>query len=476
MTLFRGSMYTLTAQVLGAASTALLGVYVARELGASGFGSYALALAVTMLVAPLADCGVSLAVSRALASEASSDRNGIYITGLAVKVVSAVLFGAAMYAIAPLASRVYGGEAALPVFRAAAVAVVGQTLLTFFWSTLIAERRGLLNLGIVGIRVSLEVVLTVGLLSRGHGAAAATIARGLAHCAAAAVAALVVARVSRSSRPTRDYLRLIRRAALPLAVVEISYAALYQVDVLMVGVFLTPAAVGIYQAPLRVMTPVTYVGIALASGLAPAVAQERDEVRRRTQVARVFAMVAFGEAVVAALIFARAGDLVAILGSDYHQSVSVLRLLTPYFFVAALAPVVSMLVTYVGDVRHRAAVGVSCLAINVVLDCVFIPLAGVKGAAIAADIAAVLYVAAHCWLVSQALGFRIGRLLSVVGRAAVAAPFLAALLLAGTRPRFISSLSVRFSFALAALGLTLFLLAVVVPREVKRLAIVGSRR
>ncbi len=478
MSIIRASAYTLTAQLLGAASTAVLGIFVARHLGAAGFGEYALALAFTMLLAPVADLGVSLAAARALATTSDrAARSRIYANSAILKLGTAVLFGVVVYALAGLIASGYGNRGLTPVFHAAAFALVGQSLLTFFWSTLIAERRGLLNLGIVAVRVAVEMSLTIIVLLSGHGAAAATLARGIAHVTAAAIGFGVVFGASRSRvRPSIGEGLQMARSALGLAMVEISYGALFQIDVLMIGVFMTPAAVGLYQAPLRILTPVTYLGIALASGLAPVVAREPDKSRQRRQVAGVLCAIAFAEAGIAAVIFARADDVMMLFGRDFGASVHVLRLLSPYIFVAGLGPVASLLVTYLGSVRLRMVIATSALALNLALDIGLIPRFGLTGAAIAADIAAVYYVGSHCWLVARTLELRPSLLVGLVGRAASIASVIAVILFFGRRGVFADSPAWAIGGGLLGLAVLLYAFWVIAPRQVDKLAFSGGRQ
>jgi O-antigen/teichoic acid export membrane protein len=469
----RGSLYTLGAQVLGAASTAGLGVFIARSLGAGGFGAYSLVLAFTMLVAPVADAGISLAAARALATAADRDvRPRVYANAFALKASTGAISCAAVYLLAGPIADAYGHPGLTPLFRAAAVALVGQGLLTFFWSTLIAAGRGLLNLVVVAVRVVAEVALTVAVIAEGHGAAAAVLARGLAHCGAAAVAcAVVFARARDRVAPSLRGALGLGRTASGLAVVEIGYGALYQVDVVMIGLFMTPLAVGLYQAPLRVLTPVTYLGIAAASGLAPVVARERSDVERRRHVVRALVVLVLAEAVGAAILFVCADWIVGVFGRDFAASARVLRALTPYAFVAALAPLASLLVTYLGSVRGRVVVGVTALAADVVLDVLLIPRYGLMGAAAAADVAAVYYVGAHAWLVSRTLALRPLLLARIVGQAAVAGSALGALL--AIARGLVTGSSALALAALVFVGAVALAARVVVPRRLDRIALAG---
>ena len=478
MSVLRASTHTLVAQLAGAASTALIGIFLARQLGAAGLGAYALALALTMLAAPVADVGVSLAAGRALARTADPvSRGQIYSAAASIKLLMSFISGAVMFVVASPVASLYGSRSLDGTFRAASVALVGQGLLTFLWSTLIAEGRGRLNLAIVLVRVVAEASITVAVVLAGHGAAAAILARGIAHVLAASAGFCVLLSDPRNRviPAVKPILRLAR-SSLSLAAVEISYGALFQIDLLMIGVFMTPAAVGIYQAPLRVLTPLTYVGVALASGLAPAVAREHADRIRRRLVARAFTALAFAEAGIAAATFGGAGALTHLFGPGFASSAHVLRLLAPYAFIGGFGPVASLLVTYLGRSRQRLFVAVTALALNLILDVALIPTAGLTGAATAADIAAFYYVGSHCWLVARTLDLRATRIAILIAQTASIALALGAMLyvcgagLLGRSP----AVSVGGAFAAGLLLVSAF--RFMSPRHMELLTLSGASR
>ena len=139
--IIRGSGLTLAAQVLGAGATAAVGIVLARALGSAGFGEYALALAATTVMAPIADAGISLAVARVVAANPGGDEAAAAVAnGLVAKLLTTAVAAAALWlAAGPLADAFGRGELTA-VFRAGSLALVGQSLLTFVWSTLIADR------------------------------------------------------------------------------------------------------------------------------------------------------------------------------------------------------------------------------------------------------------------------------------------------------------------------------------------------
>src|SRR5436305_8324751 len=63
----RNAVYSLLSQIVGAAFTAGLTLFLARRLGTHGFGVYSLALGIGSLVLFPMDCGISTSMARFVA-------------------------------------------------------------------------------------------------------------------------------------------------------------------------------------------------------------------------------------------------------------------------------------------------------------------------------------------------------------------------------------------------------------------------
>src|SRR4051794_26764132 len=88
---------TFLAQLAGAASTAAIGLYVARRLGIELFGVYGVAVAMVMLLAPIVDLGVSLSASRQVARSSPTVRAQLILDGVLLKAGTTLVAAAALY-------------------------------------------------------------------------------------------------------------------------------------------------------------------------------------------------------------------------------------------------------------------------------------------------------------------------------------------------------------------------------------------
>ena len=170
-------------------------------------------------------------------------------------------------------------------------------------------------------------------------------------------------------------------------------------------------------------------------------------------------------AAVVAVILVWAGPIVQLLfGSAYAESADVLRALSPYVFLAGLAPLLAFSANYMGAARGRLPIALAALAVNVVADLLLIPAVGVVGAAVGLSLAFAVYVPAHLLLCRRELGFSLRPLLLTLGRAVVAAGAASlALLAAGT-----SELSAAEWIAGSLGALVVFVGVLVATRELSR--------
>jgi len=139
-----------------------------------------------------------------------------------------------------------------------------------------------------------------------------------------------------------------------IAVVDVIWAILSQVDVLIMGVFLSPAAVASFQAPSRLLSLATYPGLALSNALGPRLASERSTSQTLVTTARRLVVIQAFAATIC-LLYARQIVHIALGASYVHTAApSVVRVLAPFVMLSGLAPLLSNAIDYVGGARRRA--------------------------------------------------------------------------------------------------------------------------
>jgi O-antigen/teichoic acid export membrane protein len=434
----RSAAFALGVQLTTAAFTAVLQLYLVRALGPAAYGVFALALATASLVIVPADLGISASTARFLA-ERRGERSAVtevIAAGFRLKLITAVVIGVVLFATSGPIASAYNSDALIWPLRAAAVALFAQTIFMFFQRTFIAQARIAPNLRTQIVESSVETTASIALVALGAGATGATFGRAAGYLVGTAMALFLTVRLLgpaavRLSRRSSGGSRHIIRYAGPLAIVDGAYTIFSQIDAVLIGLLLTPAAVGLFQAPMRFITFVGYPSLSVANAVAPRLARRGDAARDpRPLAASIRYMILLHAALVAPLLVWPGPIVHVLLGSGYDGSIAVLRALTPYVFLTGIATITSLAVNYVGVAGRRVPIVLATFLLNVVIDLALIPNIGVVGGAIGTDVAYTFYVLAHFWICRSTLELPLRPIATTLVRAAVAAAAMAGVLLA----------------------------------------------
>lgn len=435
----RNTMLQFASQLATAIFTSGLTLYLVRSLGASGYGLYALALSIGSLGLLLAGLGLPAAIGRFLADHRHDvgQARTIFALGLRLQTSVALLASVVLAVLSEPLADAYGKPQLTWPLRWMACAVTFQALYTLLTSSAASVRRVSTSLRMVIIESATETGVAIGLVLAGAGAAGALLGRAVGYAVAVAAGLFLTMRLfgrrrEKQALPRRLSLRSIMGYAGALFVVDLTWSAIAQVDVLLIGVMLTSADVGSFSAVLRIMTLLGYLGMAVSGGVAPRVSLGggQPDTRAFNHAIR-YLLIAQGLVIAPMLIWAK--PIVGLLlGSGYESSVDVMRVLTVQAFVSAPASLISVSVSYLGEGRRRVLIMLATLAFGLASTYVLLNVAGLVGAAIADDLVTVLYVSAHLWLCSRLIAVDIRRLAwSTVRTLAAAAAMTVPLVAAG---------------------------------------------
>src|SRR5881227_4096673 len=167
--------FQFAAQMVGAAATAALTLYLVRALGPTEFGALGIALGLGTLILLPGDFGVSASAARFIAEHRGEWPviGGLLRDAMRVKLVLTGLLAVAMFAFAEPIADAYGTGALTWALRGMAIAILAQSFFMLFTGTFVALRRNSLNLRIVTTESLVEVVSATALVLLGAGAAGA---------------------------------------------------------------------------------------------------------------------------------------------------------------------------------------------------------------------------------------------------------------------------------------------------------------
>jgi O-antigen/teichoic acid export membrane protein len=468
----RNAVHALGYQLITAAFTAALTVYLVRALAPHQYGLFALALAIAGLWEIPSDLGISSSAARFVAASLGDGGRVAEITSAALRLKLAVSGAVTLGLVAaagPIAAA-YGQPGLVWPLRGVAVALLGTSIMQFCLSAFIAQRRVSVNSRVVAAESAVETAASIALVLAGAGAAGAAFGRATGYLLGAAAGVIALRRalgrdaVRVRRRPPAEVRRGILGYAWAVAVVDVSWTAFTQVDALLIGGLLTTAAVGLFQAPMRLLAFLSYPSAAVAVAVAPRLAGAAPGGERLTRACRLVVLV---QAVLIAPLVVWPQPIVSVvLGSDYQGSVAVLRAIAPYAFLLGLAPLVSTSLDYLGEARRRIPIVVGSLLVNLAIDVVLIPRIGVVGGAIGSDVAFAVYVPAHLAVCARLLDADLLPLGVTFLRAGLAAAAMAGVLaLVGTSGLAPVQIVVGAVAAIAAYVATLVLLDEVTVHE-----------
>jgi O-antigen/teichoic acid export membrane protein len=249
----------------------------------------------------------------------------------------------------------------------------------------------------------------------------------------------------------------IARYAGALFIIDSAFALFSQIDALIIGAMLSARSAGLFGAPVRLLAFIEYPGLSVAAGVAPRLARSEEESPDVDAFQAGIRFLILLQLLFAAPMLVWAQPLVdLLLGSDYDESVSVMRALAPYALLGGLAPLITLGVNYLGEARRRIPLAIGAVALNAAIDVALIPQIGIVAGAIGTDVAALLYVGGHLWICRRIVALDLGTLAATLARGMLAFGGMCGVLLAfGTADLAITTLVLGGAAASLAYGLLL---------------------
>jgi O-antigen/teichoic acid export membrane protein len=420
----RNTFYSLAGQVMGAAFSAVLTLFLIRALGPTDFGVLALAVSIGTLVLLVSDFGISTSAARFIAEDPRNRNHAAAVlrTAFGLKVLASAISTLILVLLAPtIADALDTPDLALPI-RLVAIATAVQGFGTLFLSLFTALGRISLGLRYTLVESSVEASTSICLVLLGAGAAGAVAGRAIGFATAGILVAAVTVRLIgwpaiRASRGKGFPARRIVGYGVALVVIDGAFVIFDRADVLIIGAILGSTSAGIFDAATKLLALLKYPALAIAAGFTPRLAgSERapEDVGRflgALRAANLFYLF------LAAPILVWADPIVhLLLGSDYAGSVDVLRASTPTVVLSGLSPILAAAANYLGEARRRVPLALGALGLNVAIDLVLVPRIGIVAGAIGTAAAFVVYTGGHVRICQRALEQSFAPLLPTVAR------------------------------------------------------------
>jgi len=410
-----------SSQLISLAATGLLTVILARLLSPGDYGLFYLALAIFAFLSLFSNLGIPRSAATYVAEYSVADpgqvphivRRSWYYLCVACGLTALVLVLGHEY----LATALESPDLA-PLLVLGALFVIGTTVLGFLRGVLQGFERihqcAVLSIVSAGIKL----VCATALVLMGFGVIGALVGYIVAYAITAILGAVMLYRVVSSFDPAPTvedglYNRLLRYNV-PIAFTKGSDVLDKQVDTILVGLFLTPVAVGYYAVSKQVVQFVQAPAAALGFTVSPAFGKQKAgnalEDAARTYESAVVYLLLFYVPAAAGIVLVAEPFITYTFGSDYLGAVPLLQILSIFIVLQALNQVTSNGLDFLGRARIRAvAKGVTAVA-NAALNVALIPTLGVEGAAIATVLTYSLYAGINVVVIAAEFPLRIGYL------------------------------------------------------------------
>ena len=317
---------------------------------------FALALSVASLVFLPADFGISQSTARFVAEHRGEEAAiaEVLADGLKLKVISSGSLCALLFALAGPISNAYDTPQMVWPLRGVALAVFGQSLVGFYRTAFEALGRVSLTLRLIAAESAVEAGASIALVLAGAGVTGAAFGRAIGYAFGTMFAFVLIVRyvdrraVSLRGNPS-GRLREIARYAGALLIIDAVFAVITQIDILLIGAILGTTAVGMFQAPAKLITFLHYPGLALSAGVSPRLSRGGAGPNVGAFQAGIRYLMILQAAMVVPVVVWAGPIADTVLGGGFEESADVMRALAPLIYLFGLAPLVSVGVNYLGE-------------------------------------------------------------------------------------------------------------------------------
>ena len=394
-------------------------VILARLLGQSEYGIFALVWVWILMLGHLSPLGVTQIVCRFVPHYFARDEHDLLrgflfsssILVLVFAAIAAVLGGMVLWFARPWLDNIYllPFVVALLVFPLIALQDYVENLARAFnWQMLAIAppyvvRHGLIGFGMIAVGIS-------GLPATAWMAVCVTFAATLISLT---VQAFLVSRKIRKLVPSGGRQKLASvwfKTAVPFVLVDGAAILFSNADILILALFVDPSAIAVYFAASRILQLVAFVPYAATAATAQrfsALNALNDQAGLRNLASNTTRFTFIVAVAAAGFIYLIAPFLLNLFGPGFDEAMPVLLVLMIGLIVQAYAGPGEDLLTMLGHERVSAVSSALSLVLNIILNLILIPVYGVLGAAIATAVSIALRSFLLAWLVRKRLNMNI---------------------------------------------------------------------
>ncbi len=392
-------------------SGALLAILLARILEPDSYGLLFFSLSILGTLNLFSKLGISKSGGRYISEFKETNPAkvpGIISLTFVYITITSLIVGVALFVARELLSGVLNEPELVPFLTVGILYIVFTTYTTFVRRILQSLEAIKPAAGVHALESGTRFLFAVGLVLLGFNALGALVGYILSSLVASVAGCYYIyTRYVQTSDgwswPADGLPRRIAEYSLPLTATRSADVLDKRIDTILVGFFLTPAAVSFYvigkQVAGFVKTPASALGFTVSPTYSSLQAQgETTTATTVVEESITYVLLLYIPAAVGLILVA--GPLVRIVfGSEYVGAIPVVQLLAVYAVLNAVVALLSNGLDFLGRAKQRAIVKFITAVLNVVLNIILIPTVGVVGAAAATVITYSMYTVANLYII-----------------------------------------------------------------------------
>lgn len=383
-TILKNTFWLFVGEAMGRLIKLGLIVYVARELGANGWGIFAYAISIGSLLMIFSDIGIGTIITRD-AIQKKEDHKTFISTALLLKGIILIISIVLVIFISPYISNIKEARILFPVigliFLFDSIRDIGFAINRILEKM---EREMIIKV------IMNLIILVLGVILVKMNPLPISVA--IAYATGSGISVLLIIMVIKNSiwefitKTNFGTLKLVVKTALPFAIITLVGSIMANTDIYMLGIWKTPEDIGMYSAAQRFYQFILIIPSMIASATLPLMSRlaNKDNAKFRTVLEKtlsVFMMIgipmAIGGLVLADQI------ILLIFGPSYMNAIPALRV----FMIMLLAsfPLIVLINSIFVYNKQKKLVWANIFGVlaNIVLNFSLIPKFGITGAAVA---------------------------------------------------------------------------------------------
>lgn len=441
--LVRGIKATFVSRFADIVANGLLIILLSRFLlGPDGYGLLFLTLSILAIAQLVANLGIARSAGRYI-SEYKENESGqiphILVFSLQYKLVLIIFVTAGLVIGRDVAAMILDEPALSGLLLIGCLFIATQSLknytVTVFQGFNVVENSAIISIvDYIG-----RLVFIIGFVVVGWGVAGALVGYVVSGLISSVLGFYLLyfgyyRQYQAASQPEVGLRRRILEYSIPLTASESANVIDRRVDLILIGFFLNPVAVGLYTVAKQisefVVAPAGSVGFALS----PTYGEQKanDGLQRAARIYETSLQYVFLIYVPAAVGMVLVADpaVTIVFGGEYAEIAPVVQVLSIYVLFQAVTNVTTQALDYLGRARHRAIAKMTTAVANLLLNIILIPTLGIVGAAIATVITFGIYTLANVYVMHVELPIQYNQLLRVGGGVSLISVFMGVVVIA----------------------------------------------